>query len=207
GRHEEVSSRDRLAGVAPDSNRRVACPCPGDGMPDILVSSIRGGTMQCIVPNIWCRGNAVDVGELYARVFPHATSEVTAYYPSEGLPDFQKEFAGRELVVDVTIRGHRLRLINAGDEFRPTPALSFLVNIDPADYGGDEAAARADLERMWVGLGEGGTVRMALDEYPFSPYYGWVEDPHGVNWQFMLTNSAAGDRLFLLPDLLFTGAH
>src|SRR5699024_8794363 len=69
------------------------------------------------------------------------------------------------------------------------------------------AAARADLERMWAGLGEGGTARMALDEYPFSPYYGWVEDPHGVNWQFMLTNSAAGDRLFLIPDLLFTGAE
>lgn len=163
--------------------------------------------MQRIVPNVWCQGNAAEVGGFYARIFPEASSETTAYYPSEGLPDFQREFAGRELVVDVSIRGFRIRLINAGNEFRPTPALSFLVNIDPANYGGQVETARGEVDRMWAELSDGGTVRMELGQYPYSPYYGWIEDRYGVNWQFMLTDSAAEERLFVLPDLLFTGSE
>lgn len=161
--------------------------------------------MQRIVPNIWCQGNANDVGHYYASVFPKASMEVVASYPEENLPDFQQSFAGQPLVVDVTISDYRLRLINAGDQFRPTPAISFILNMDPLMFDGDEAVTREAITTMWDALSDGGQVRMELGEYPHSKLYGWVEDRYGVNWQLMLTDPAGEPRPLVIPQLLFTG--
>ena len=162
--------------------------------------------MQRIVPNIWCQGTAEQVAALYAATFPEASMEVTARYPEEGLPDFQRDFAGKPLVVDVTIHGYQLRLINAGGEFRPTPAISFILNMDPLFFGGDEQQTRARLQSIWDALTDGGEVRIPLGDYPHSPLYGWVEDRYGVNWQLMLTDPAGDPRPMVIPQLLFTGA-
>lgn len=161
--------------------------------------------MQRIVPNIWCQGNANEVCHFYASVFPTTQMDVVASYPEENLPDFQQALAGQPLVVDVTISDYRLRLINAGGEFRPTPAISFILNIDPKTFDGDEAVMRESIATMWDALADGGQVRMALGEYPHSKLYGWVEDRFGVNWQLMLTDPASEPRPFVTPQLLFTG--
>lgn len=162
--------------------------------------------MQHIVPNIWCQGNANDVGQFYASIFPNTSMDVAASYPEENLPDFQQDLAGQPLVVDVTISGYRLRLINAGAEFRPTPAISLILNMDPKTYDGGETAVRESMAAMWEALADGGEVRMDLGEYPHSRPYGWVEDRYGVNWQLMLTDPAGEPRPMLVPQLLFTGA-
>lgn len=164
-----------------------------------------GGAMQRIIPNVWCQTTAAAAGAFYASVFPDSSWHVTARYPETGLPDFQRDFAGKELVVDVTIRGYLIRLINAGNEFAPTPALSFLVRIDPADDGGDEASARSTIDAMWTALSDGGEIRMPLQAYPHSPYYGWVADRFGVNWQLMLSGTAGAERPPVVPQFLFTG--
>lgn len=163
--------------------------------------------MQRIVPHIWCQGDAVQAAELYAGLFPHSSSAVLSHYPREGLLDFQQPLAGEVLVVEVDLYGVLLRLINAGGTYRPTPAISFIVNVDPLLFGGDEAVARAELDRMWAGLADGGQVRMPCGEYPFSARYGWVEDCFGVNWQLMLTDPAGEPRPFVIPQLMFTGAQ
>ncbi len=162
--------------------------------------------MQRIVPNVWCQGNADDVGSFYAAVLPDTSAEVVASYPMDNLPDFQRELAGQPLVVDVTVGGYRIRLINAGGEFRPTPALSFIVNMDPMLFRGGEEEARARITTMWEAFSDDGEVRMPLGEYPHSKLYGWVEDRFGVNWQLMLTDPAGGQRPILIPQFLFTGA-
>lgn len=163
--------------------------------------------MQRIIPNIWCQGTAAEAGAFYATVFPDADWQVTGRYPETGLPDFQREYAGRELVVDVTIRGYRLRLINAGAEFRPNPALSFLITVDPRHAGGDDSAARGTIDRMWEALSQGGEIRMPLNSYPHSPHYGWVEDRFGVNWQLLLAFPEGAEQPLVTPHLLFTGAE
>lgn len=162
--------------------------------------------MQRIVPNIWCQGNAYEVGKFYTATFPDTSMEVTAYYPEEGLPDFQKDFAGQPLVVDVTLSGYLLRLVNAGQDFRPTPAISFIINMNPADHGGEDLT-RGEIMRMWEALTDGGQVRMPLGEYPHSLLYGWVEDAYGVNWQLMLSDPAAETRPPVTPQFLFTGEN
>lgn len=87
---------------------------------------------QRIIPNIWCPGTADAAAAFYARVFPRATVVDTVTYPTEGLPEFQRPLAGKTLTHDIDVDGYRLTLINAGEEFTPTPALSFFVNVGPA---------------------------------------------------------------------------
>lgn len=162
--------------------------------------------MQRIVPNVWCQGNADEVGNFYADVLPDTAVELVMSYPSEDLPDFQRDLAGQPLVVDVTVSGYRMRLINAGSEFRPTPALSFIVNMDPLMFSGGTDEASARISTMWEAFTDGGEVRMSLGEYPHSKLYGWVEDKFGVNWQLMLADPTAERRASIIPQFLFTGA-
>lgn len=157
--------------------------------------------MQRIVPNIWSNREADEAAAFYLKAFPEARVVEKTTYPSEGLLDFQEEFAGQTLTVTIEINGYRLTLINAGDEFSPNPSVSFFLNFDPAF----RADARGDLDRVWQSLSRDGSVFMELGEYPFSKRYGWVEDKYGVSWQIMLTDPAGEERPFILPCLMFSG--
>lgn len=155
-----------------------------------------------ITPSIWCNGSAEEQLAFYGRTF--RSVEVLAHerYPTEGLPEFQQSLAGQTLFIELAIHGVRLQLTNAGPEFRPTPAISFLVNFDPSVW----PDAREYLSHVWSLIGEGGMVRMPLGEYPHSAHYGWVEDKWGVNWQLMLTDPSGSPRPAIVPNALFVGA-
>ena len=71
--------------------------------------------------------------------------------------------------------------INAGEEFFPTPAFSFMVTFDPVQYH-DIAAARADLDTLWDQLSADGQVLVPLDSYEISARYGWVQGRYSVSW-------------------------
>jgi predicted 3-demethylubiquinone-9 3-methyltransferase (glyoxalase superfamily) len=157
--------------------------------------------MQKIVPNLWFDHTAAEAAAFYARVLPNTRVTGTEYYPTEGLLDFQAEFAGSELVVNFEVDGFEFVAINAGSEFRPNPSISFFLNFDPSR----EPDARAHLDEVWSALVDGGTELMPLGEYPFSPHYAWVQDRYGVSWQLMLTNPAGDPRPFVVPSLMFTG--
>lgn len=157
--------------------------------------------MQTIVPHLWLNGTADEAAQFYLAAFPEAHVVETETYPTEGLPKFQREYAGRTMSITLEIGGYRLALINAGDEFAPNPAINFFVNFDPAF----RIDARGDLDRTWYRLTEGGQVHTELGDYPFSPRYGWVQDKYGVNWELMLTNPDGDPRPFIIPSLMFCG--
>lgn len=158
--------------------------------------------MQRIVPCLWFDHKAVEAVTFYTSVFPDARVSATQYYPSEGLLDFQQEFAGKELTVDFEIGGVRFVAINAGPEFTVNPSVSFMLNFDPSR----DPQAREHLDALWAALSEGGAVMMPLGEYPFSRRYGWVQDRYGVTWQFILSDPEGDPRPFIIPSLLFGGA-
>lgn len=160
--------------------------------------------MQKIIPNIWCNGNAKEAAELYASVFPDSDIVATTHYPmsaEEGLADFQQDLAGKELTVDVEVKGFRFSLINADGTFAPNPAISFFVNFDPS-----RGETKEQLDELWAKLSDGGQVLMPLDKYDWSEYYGWVQDKYGVSWQLMLSNPDGDPRPFIVPSLQFGGA-
>ena len=158
--------------------------------------------MQTITPNIWFNGDAAEAADFYAGAFPHGRVVSTTHYPTEGLPDFQREMAGKPLTVDVDLGGFLITCVNAGPEFPVNPAISFMLNFDPAS----DDDARGSLDRLWAVLADGGLVRIPLGEYPYSSRYGWVQDRYGVSWQLILTNPDGEKRPFVIPNLLFSGA-
>jgi predicted 3-demethylubiquinone-9 3-methyltransferase (glyoxalase superfamily) len=155
--------------------------------------------MQRIVPNLWFDHKAAEAAEFYTNAFPDARITETVHYPTEGLADFQKEFAGDVLYVAFEIRGYRFIAINAGPDVQVNPSISLMLNFDPAS----DPDARAHLSSLWEVLSEGGQVLMPLGEYDFSSWYGWVQDKYGITWQLMLSDSG-GASPFIVPSLLFT---
>lgn len=159
--------------------------------------------MQKIVPSLWANHNAEKMADLYSRVFG-ATVTREIRYPENPL-EFQQDLAGKVLTLDMEIDGFRFNIINADDAFRPNPAMSFVVNFGSSIV--DKAKDKLS-ETYHQLIDNGGRALMELDSYPFSEYYGWVEDQFGVSWQLMLTSATDGSRPLIMPALMFTrGNH
>ncbi|MGO1544219.1 MAG: VOC family protein [Gulosibacter sp.] len=157
--------------------------------------------MQFITPSLWFNGDAEEAVQFYLNAFPESLVTATHYYPSEGLPEFQLEMAGKVLTIEFQLADLEFIAINAGGEFRPNPAISFMVNFDPTI----KANAADQLDSLWNKLIDGGSILMPLDAYPFSERYGWVEDRFGVNWQLILTNPEGEPRPQIMPSFMFGG--
>ena len=150
--------------------------------------------MQRIVPNLWFTTNAEEAVGFYGRAFPDFKVLATEYYPTEGLLDFQVPFAGQILTIEFEIAGFRFIAINAGEEFRPNPTVSFFVRFEPGEAH--------QLRNLHASLVEGGRELMPLDSYRFSPQYAWVEDKFGVSWQLITSDQ---ERPRIMPNILFCG--
>lgn len=132
-----------------------------------------------IYPCIWCNNNAKEMANFYCKVFPHT-----------------KIISENSVVVIIEIDGHPLMLLNGGDHFRPNPSVSIMYLT----------TSEIEVETIWNQLAEKGKVLMPIDEYPFSPKYGMVEDQYGVSWQ-LYTGKAEHIVQKIVPTLMFTGAN
>lgn len=153
--------------------------------------------MQRIVPNFWFDHNAKEAADFYIATFGDGKIISQAYYPKteeEGLADFQKDFAGKVLTVDFELSGYRFIAINADTTFKPTPSISFFYTCNAKD----------EIDVLWKKLSDGGKTLMPLNKYPFSEYYGWVQDKFGYSWQLILHNPKGEKRSKIIPSLLFT---
>ncbi|MGO1399357.1 MAG: VOC family protein [Brevibacterium yomogidense] len=157
--------------------------------------------MDPIVPNIWHDRTAVEASAFYTSAFREARETARSHYPTEGLQDFQKSFAGEVVTIDLEIHGRPLALINADDTFRPNPSAGFMLHFSPQIADDPHAYLDEVHDRLAVGA----TTLMPLDEYPFSARYAWIEDRYGVSWQLFLTEQDAPARPFLVPALMFCG--
>lgn len=142
-----------------------------------------------ITPSLWFNGTAAEAGAFYTAALPWTVTK-----------------ASGPMAVDLDVDGCHFTLINADDTYRPTPAISFILNFDPLMFDGDVSVARRALDDTWAALSDGGETLMPLAEYPFAARYGWVQDRYGVSWQVMLTRPEGDPRPFVIPQLLFSGA-
>jgi predicted 3-demethylubiquinone-9 3-methyltransferase (glyoxalase superfamily) len=149
--------------------------------------------MQKITPHLWFNKEAKESAEFYVSIFPD--SKIKNHSVIKGTPSGDCDVMSYELA------GQSFMSISAGPYFKINPSISFMVNFDPSR----DDNAKENLTTLWAKLSEGGKVMMPLQEYPFSKWYGWIEDKYGVSWQLILTNPAGEQRPFIIPCLLFVG--
>ncbi len=118
---------------------------------------------QKITPNLWFDGNAKEAVDFYTSVFPESKVNAISYYPDEGLADFQKNMAGKELAIDFELNGQRFTAINAGPEFKFNEAISFSVACKD----------QTEIDYFWD----------KLSAVPESEQCGWCKDRYGLSWQ------------------------
>ena len=149
--------------------------------------------MLPIKPHIWFPTNkAQEAAEFYATLMPGSALDFVNHFP---MGDGECE------IVEFTFAGQSFLGISANHQLKIEPAISFMINFDPSRD--PDAAKRID--EVWGKLSEGGKVLMALDHYPFSERYGWLNDKYGVSWQLILTRPEGEERPVIVPSLLFTG--
>jgi predicted 3-demethylubiquinone-9 3-methyltransferase (glyoxalase superfamily) len=130
-----------------------------------------------ITPCLWYNGNAEEAAALYCSGFEGA-----------------KVVARSAFVIELTVSGQSITLLNGGPKYQPNPSISFFYVCE----------TEKELERIWDALTKGGTVLMALGKYPWSEKYGWVSDKFGVSWQLALGEvNEVGQKI--TPCLLFAG--
>ncbi len=125
--------------------------------------------MKDITPNLWFDGNAKEAVDFYLSVFPESKLVSTTYYPTEGIADFQKDLAGKELTVEYELLGNRFVAINAGSEFKFNESVSFSIPCED----------QAEIDYYWE----------KLSAVPESEQCGWCKDKYGLSWQVVPKNA------------------
>lgn len=142
----------------------------------------KGGAsvQKVITPNLWFDHNAEEAVEFYTSVFPDSKVNFTQRYPkteAEGLADFQKDLAGKVLMIDYELNGNRFIAINADDTFKFTSAVSFTVECEDQE----------EIDYFWS----------KLSAQPEFEQCGWCKDQYGLSWQIVPKNMA---ELMQKPD-------
>lgn len=148
---------------------------------------------QKIVPHLWFDKEAEEAAKFYVDTFGR-DSEIGDIVVLHDTPSGDAPFVSFKLL------GQEFMAISAGPIFKLNPAISFFVNFDPSR----DENAKDNLQKLWDKLIDGGKALMDLQEYPFSKYYGWVQDKFGVSWQLILTDPEGEPRPDIVPSLLFT---
>ena len=109
--------------------------------------------MTRITPFLWFHDNAMEAAEFYVSVFDRA--EIGSVAPGPN---------GTVMVVELTIDGQSLSIMNGGPHFTLSEAFSFVIHCQDQD----------EVDRYWTALtADGGEESMC----------GWLKDKFGVSWQ------------------------
>lgn len=141
--------------------------------------------MPKIVPHLWFDTQAVEAARMYTGIFSDA--EVLSTVVLEGTPGQDSQTVGFKLA------GQSFSAINGGPHFRLNPSISLMVICK----------TKEDVDAKWDVLSQGGIPLMPLDEYPFSPWYGWIQDQYGLTWQLLLAEDETRQQQ-IIPNLLFS---
>ena len=143
--------------------------------------------MKPIVSHLWFDTQAKEATLFYCSLFPD--SHVDGSTVIKDTPSGDCDF------LNFTLAGVPFSAISAGPYFKLNPSISLTVTLSDANK----------LRALWAQLIPGGSELMPLQEYEFSPCFGWLADRFGLNWQLLQGEEKAGQSI--TPSLLFSGAH
>ena len=135
--------------------------------------------------------NALEMAEFYTSTFPDSRITTTWLYdePNSHLPGSKKWDI---MIVEFELIGVPFATLNGWPYFHIDPSISFFVS----------SSDKAEISKLWERLSAWGESLMNLDIYPWSEWYGWVEDKYGVSWQLLYTEKTLAQRI--APCLSFT---
>ncbi len=147
--------------------------------------------MMNIYPFLWFDDNAEEAVNFYTSVFKDSNVKASTKYSEEsakasGMPK------DSVMTVAFDLYGLSFVAINGGPAFKINPSVSFFVSCKTEN----------EVEELWKKLSDGGKILMALDKYPFSEKYGWLQDKFGVSWQIIIFNGDVEQKI--IPSLMFT---
>lgn len=120
--------------------------------------------MQTIIPHLWYDTEAKEAVAFYVELFG---GKIDWTYTITDTP------SGDSDLIQFQLGDMTLAAISAGPYFKLNESMSLMVNV----------ANKDEVIRLYQALSEGGRILMPLGEYPFSPYYVWLEDRFGLSWQ------------------------
>ena len=148
---------------------------------------------QKIVPCLFFENQAEEAMNFYTGIFRDGKVISISRYPDEPLRDWMAGTEGLVLTAVFELAGYRFMALDGASQFSFTPAVSFFVDCQ------DEA----EIDTLWQALATDGTVLMPLQDYGFSPKFGWVQDRFGVSWQLKISSAAQS----IAPFLTFVGGQ
>ncbi len=141
--------------------------------------------MQKIIPHLWYDREAKEAATFYTGLFEQA--KILRTNVIEGTPSGDAE------IVTFELAGQEFMAISAGPYFKFNPSISLMVMCDTVE----------EVNVKWKALSEKGMALMPLAAYPFSKWYGWIQDRYGLSWQLMLTEGKSSGQKIQV-SLLFS---
>lgn len=141
--------------------------------------------MKKIIPHLWYDNAAGEAALFYTGLFDQ--SKILKKNIIEDTPSGDAELVSFEL------EGQEFMAISAGPYFKFNPSISLMVSCDTIE----------EVNSRWKALSENGTELMPLAVYPFSKWYGWIQDRYGLSWQLMLADGGPVDQKIKV-SLLFS---
>lgn len=133
---------------------------------------------------LWFDGQLDQAADFYSTVFEDSKILDETHF----ITDEHGEI-GDLLTITLELAGCEFLLLNGGDAFKPTPAVSYVVNCENKDQ----------LHQVWDQLNQDGETLMPLTDYPELGMFGWTNDRFGFSWQVRL-----GDSLqTIVPCIMF----
>lgn len=117
-----------------------------------------------IVTSLWFNRNADEAVSYYRTVFKNFKEGRRLHYLKEG-QEIHGMPEGSLLTVEFEIEGQQFIVLNGGDMFKFTEAISFMINCD----------TQQEVDYYWDKLTEGGD--------PDAQQCGWCKDKFGISWQ------------------------
>lgn len=140
---------------------------------------------------LWFDNQAEEAAAFYTSLFAHSKTGKIARYGKAGF-EFHHKPEGTAMTVPFELEDQRFLALNGGPNFKFNPSISFFVVCE----------TEAETDKLWSELGANGTVLMALEKYPWSDKYGWLQDRFGISWQIAWgKTSDVGQKI--TPSMMF----
>lgn len=115
------------------------------------------GLQQKVRTCWWFNGNGYEAAKFWCSLLPGSAIDEEFQHGAEG---------GEPMVVEFTLAGAPMMILNGGDMFKPNEAASISVLTED----------QAETDRLWNALtADGGAESMC----------GWCKDKYGVSWQIV----------------------